>query len=123
MAGELSPEIMTAIGETLPFKVFFSDSSDIVRYYNKADDKAYKASEVIGGMVQNCHPKEIRSKVDRVLDDLKSGREKVVELWISREGHKWHIGYFAVRNEEGKYLGCLEVMQDVASAEHWSVPH
>ncbi|MCD6568005.1 MAG: PAS domain-containing protein [Dehalococcoidia bacterium] len=123
MPGEFSPEIMAAIGEALPFKVFFSDDSDIVRYYNKVDEENYRASDVIGGLVQNCHHQETMSKVDRVLDDLKSGREKVVEFWMNREGHKWHTGYFAVRDKDGKYLGCLEVMQDVTSAEHWKTPH
>ncbi|MCF7891031.1 hypothetical protein K9M78_07420 [Candidatus Bipolaricaulota bacterium] len=36
-----------------------------------------------------------------------------MEFWISLGPKFVHIGYFPVRNEEGEYLGTLEVTQDI----------
>jgi len=37
----------------------------------------------------------------------------VAEFWIELRGRFIHIRYFAVRDGEGRYLGTLEVTQDV----------
>jgi DUF438 domain-containing protein len=52
--------------------------------------------------------------VDRILDDFRSGRQSVAEFWIQFIGKMVHIRYFAVRDEEGAYLGTLEVTQNVS---------
>jgi len=33
------------------------------------------------------------------------------------KGRKIYIRYFAVRDKEGKYLGCLEVTQDITDIQ------
>jgi hypothetical protein len=38
----------------------------------------------------------------------------VAEFWIEMGERFVHIRYFAVRDDAGKYRGCLEVTQDVA---------
>jgi DUF438 domain-containing protein len=52
--------------------------------------------------------------VDRILDDFRSGRENVAEFWIDFHGKFVHIRYFAVRDRDGKYLGTVELTQDIA---------
>jgi hypothetical protein len=37
----------------------------------------------------------------------------VAEFWIDLGGKKVHIRYFPVRDPNGRYLGCLEVVQDI----------
>ena len=37
----------------------------------------------------------------------------MAEFWIQFVGRSVHIRYFAVRAEDGRYLGTLEVTQDV----------
>ena len=44
---------------------------------------------------------------------LRENRQNVAEFWIQFMGRFVHIRYFAVRSEEGRYLGTLEVTQDV----------
>jgi hypothetical protein len=51
--------------------------------------------------------------VDRILDSFKSGRKDVAEFWINMKGKMIHIRYLAVRDKDGKYLGTMEVTQDV----------
>ena len=51
--------------------------------------------------------------VEQIVSDFRSGRQNVAEFWIELHGKFVHIRYFAVRNEAGKYLGTLEVTQDL----------
>ena len=64
-------------------------------------------------MVQNCHPPRSVDVVERILGDFREGRQTVAEFWIQFTGRFVHIRYFAVRGEAGRYLGTLEVTQDV----------
>lgn len=41
------------------------------------------------------------------------GRRDVAEFWIQLKGRLIYIRYFAVRDKNGGYLGCLEVTQDI----------
>jgi DUF438 domain-containing protein len=41
----------------------------------------------------------------------------VAEFWIDMAGKKTHIRYFPVISPEGRYLGCLEVVQDITGIQ------
>ena len=73
-----------------------------------------KSLELLGRRVEDCHPPKSVHIVERVVDDLQSGRRDVAEFWIQMGERFVHIRYFAVRDEEGEYLGTLEVTQDIA---------
>jgi DUF438 domain-containing protein len=68
---------------------------------------------VIGRSVQKCHPPKSVAIVNRIMDEFKAGTKDVAEFWIQMDGKFIHIRYFAVRDENGKYRGTMEVAQDV----------
>lgn len=68
---------------------------------------------VIGRKVQQCHPQKSVHIVNRVLESFKSGKKDVAEFWVQKGNRLVYIRYFAVRNKEGKYLGTVEVTQDI----------
>ena len=118
MLEAFSTETLEAIFDALPVEVSFVDETDTVRYYSKGDRRIFKRTPaVIGGKVQDCHPKESVHKVNQVISDLKSGKRDVAESWIDLHGRKIYIGYLAVRNKAGKYLGTLEVAQDITDIQ------
>jgi hypothetical protein len=49
-----------------------------------------------------------------IMDDFRSGKRDVAEFWIQMEGQFIHIRYFALRDAQGAYKGCIEVSQNVA---------
>ena len=51
--------------------------------------------------------------IAKQLADFKAGRQDVAEFWIELHGRFVHIRYFAVRDEARRYLGTLEVTQDL----------
>mgnify|MGYP003734356233 CR=1 FL=1 len=49
----------------------------------------------------------------QVVQDFKEGKKDVEEFWINMGGKMIHIRYFAVRDENGEFIGTLEVTQDI----------
>ena len=104
--------------DTLPVDITFVDDTDTVRYYSRGDERIFKRSpSVIGKKVQNCHPKQSLDKVKQVVSDLKTGRRDMAEFWIELKGRKIYIRYFPVKDKDGKYLGILEVSQDITDLQ------
>jgi len=118
MLETLSTETLEAIFDTLPVEVSFVDDTDTVRYYSKGDKRIFRrTSAVIGKKVQNCHPQKSLHKVEQVVSELKSGKRDVAEFWIDLKGRKIYIRYFPVKDKAGKYIGILEVTQDITDLQ------
>jgi len=113
-AGALSKEEVEAILETLPVDITFVDGEDTVRYFNKAEKRIFvRPKSIIGRKVQQCHPQKSVHIVNKILDGFKTGKRDVAEFWIQNKDRLIHIRYFAVRDNDGKYLGTMEVTQDI----------
>ena len=114
--GTLSLEQLVAIFSTLPVDLTFVDADDRVAFFSEGPKRVFARSRaIIGRLVQNCHPPRSVDVVDRILADFREGRQNVAEFWIPFTGRFVHIRYFAVRSEDGRYLGTLEVTQDVGA--------
>lgn len=112
--GSLTPEQVWGLFSKLPVDITFVDAADRVRFFSHGGDRIFSRSKaVLGRKVQHCHPPKSVDMVKRILDDFRSGRQDVAEFWIEMGGKFIHIRYFAVRSEEGSYLGTLEVTQDL----------
>jgi DUF438 domain-containing protein len=109
-------EVLAAILNTLPVELSFVDHEDRVRYFShERGEKIFPRSRgAIGTNVRNCHPEKSVHLVERILADFKAGRRDVAEFWIDMGPRKVHIRYWPVRDAAGRYLGCLETVQDVA---------
>ena len=114
--GTLSLEQLTAVFSTLPVDLTFVDADDRVAFFSEGPKRVFARSRaILGRLVQNCHPPRSVDVVDRILSDFREGRQSVAEFWIPFTGRFVHIRYFAVRDEGGRYLGTLEVTQDVGA--------
>jgi PAS domain S-box-containing protein len=115
LARNLSVDVLGAILDTIPVEVTFIDNEDVLKYFNKENEKKFFARPraAIGRKVQKCHPQKSLAKVTQVLEDLRSGKKDVAEFWTDAKGRKLHIRYFAVRDASGYYLGTMEVVQDI----------
>ena len=115
--GALTPEQVNLLLKNLPLDVTFVDETDTVRYFSAGAERIFPRSPgIIGRKVQNCHPPDSVYVVNRILEAFRKGERRVAEFWIQSRGRFIHIRYFALRDEAGRYRGCLEISQDVSSA-------
>ena len=113
--GNVTVQQLTLVLSTLPLDLTFVDADDRVAFFTEGPDRIFARSKaIIGRKVQHCHPPSSVDVVDRILDDFRAGRQNVAEFWIDLRGKFAHIRYFAVRDKEGKYLGTVELTQDIA---------
>ena len=111
--GALTIEQIKLIFKFLPVDITFVDENDLVRFYNDTKHRIFpRSSNIIGRVVQNCHPKKSLPLVQEIIDSFKAGRQDYTEMWINKPDLFIHIEYIAVRNEEGQFKGILEMVQD-----------
>jgi DUF438 domain-containing protein len=114
--GQLSLEQVDMLLRHLPVDLSFVDVDGFVRYYSETEERLFpRTPGAIGRHVSNCHPPKSVHMVEEILKSFAAGEREVAEFWIEMGGTFIHIRYFAVRNPEKEYLGCLEVSQDVTA--------
>lgn len=98
----------------LPVDLTFIDQDDVVRYFSHGKERIFaRTKAVIGRTVQNCHPPRSVHVVEELLADFKSGKKDTEDFWI-KFGNKYvYIRYFAIRDEDGEYMGTLEFTQNI----------
>jgi DUF438 domain-containing protein len=118
----LDRDVLAAILNTLPVELSFVDEEDRVQYFShERGEKIFPRSRgAIGTNVRGCHPQKSVHLVEKILADFKAGRREVAEFWIDMGPRKVHIRYWPVRDAAGRYLGCLETVQDVAPIQKLS---
>jgi hypothetical protein len=113
-SGTLTFDQLRGLFAALPVDVTFVDADDRVRFFSEGAERIFPRSRaIIGRKVQHCHPPKSVDTVERIVADFREGRQDVAEFWIQLHGRFVHIRYFAVRDEERRYLGTLEVSQDL----------
>ena len=100
----------------------FVDANDINAFFNdNGREKLFKRPmTAIGRDVYSCHPPKIEAMVREIIAMFKSGAKDQLGIWMNKEGHDCYVLYMAVRDEDGKYLGTMELVQEMDFAkEHF----
>ena len=118
MIESLNVETVEALLNALPVEVSFIDENDQVRYFNKNGNRIFPRSKgILGLKVEKCHPAKSLQKVLQILEAFKSGKRDTAAFWINLKGRLVYIRYFCVRDKQNKYLGTLEVTQDITDVQ------
>jgi DUF438 domain-containing protein len=116
--GNLTKQQLDALLNTLPVEITFIDENDTVCFFNKPEKVIFvRFKGVIGRKVQNCHPAASLGTVNKILESFKTGKKNIAEFWIDMSDRKIYIRFFAVRDNAGKYLGTMEIVQDVTGIQ------
>ncbi len=113
-SGKFTSEELLAILNTLPVDLTFVDRNDKVKYFSQGRERIFDRNRaILGRDVRMCHPPSSVHIVDQIVADFKGGRADSAPFWIQMGGKFIHIEYFALRNEQGDYLGTLEMSQEL----------
>ncbi|WP_286147793.1 DUF438 domain-containing protein [Paenibacillus sp. FSL R5-0490] len=113
--GILSLKQMELLFNHLPVDITFIDHDDVVRYFSHGKERIFaRTKAVIGRTVQNCHPPRSVHVVEELLKDFKEGRKDSEDFWIKFRDKYVYIRYFAVRDDNGHYMGTLEFTQNIS---------
>ena len=115
--GHLTLGQLTAMLNTLPLEITFVDADNFNRYFNEGSKIFKRPLMAIDREVFSCHPPKIEPMVRSIIEDLRSGKRSQVPMWVEKCGHPMFVNYMAVRDDEGNYVGTVEVVQDMEFAK------
>ncbi|QNO15990.1 PAS domain-containing protein [Alkalicella caledoniensis] len=112
--GKLTLEQINLIFKHLQVDLSYVDENEIVKFYSDTKHRVFPRSPgVIDREVQNCHPRESVGTVEEIIRAFKSEEQDQAEFWLEMGDKFIYIIYNAVRDDEGRFRGVLEMMQDV----------
>ncbi|NMB25672.1 MAG: DUF438 domain-containing protein [Firmicutes bacterium] len=112
--GVLKLEEIELILNHLPIDITFVDKDNVVRYFSQGAERIFaRTKAIIGRKVENCHPPESVHVVTEIIEDFRMGKRDTADFWINLKGQLVYIRYFAVRDDEGQYVGVVEVTQNI----------
>lgn len=112
--GTLSMKEIDTLFSYLPLDITFVDHNDKVKYFNDRPERHFPRNpSIIGRLVKYCHPPKSVEVVEKIVDSFRKGEKDFAEFWIEFRGVFLYITYYAVRDKSNKYMGVLEVSQDV----------
>lgn len=124
MIGKLPKNVLEAFLETIPLEFSLLDANDKVLAWNKHETRIFKRpAAALGRDVANCHPKKSLAKVEQIIKEMKEGKREKARFWINlpigpnHESQKILIEYYALRDSEGNYLGCLEASRNITDIQ------
>ncbi len=114
-SGSFYPKELEAMLNTLPTDLTYADKDDIVRYYSEGKHQVFtRTRTILGRDLYLCHPPQLIPVIKELIADFKSGKkdEMIVPM---RKGNRLElIRYYAVRGEDGEYLGVVEVTEEIS---------
>lgn len=120
--GSLNLKQLSAILDILPFALTFVDADDKVAYFGGGAQIFPHSKNAIGNSVFSCHTPGSKPVIEKIFKEFHDGKKKEISYWFTprKMGRKLYLRYYAVHGEDGKYLGCLEVAQDITEIEKLS---
>ncbi len=112
--GVLEIEELVNLMNALPVDITFVDKDNRVKYFSQGKERVFpRTVSVIGRNVSNCHPPASVHIVEKIVEDLRTGRKDKEDFWLHLGDKFILISYYAVRSENGEFLGVLEVTQNI----------
>jgi len=113
-SGSFTKAELQAILNTLPVDMTFVDKNEKVKYFSQGKERIFHRSRaILNRDVKLCHPPSSVHVVEQILEDFRTGKQDHAPFWIQMKGKFIFIEYYALRDENGEYLGTLEVSQDL----------
>ncbi len=118
--GALNLEQLNAILDLLPFALTFIDENDKVAYFGGGAAIYPHSKNAIGNSVFSCHTAKSRPLIEKIFKAFHEGKRDEIEYWFTpkKMGRTLYLRYYAVHDENGKYLGCLEVAEDITKIQN-----
>lgn len=117
--GHLTIEQLTCMLNTIPIEITFVDDNNINRFFNEGPKVFKRPGMAIDREVFTCHPPKVETMVRAIIEDFRAGKRDSVPVWMDKGGRTMLVNYMAVRDRDGKYIGTVELVQDMEFAKEY----
>ena len=117
--GHLTVGQLEAMLNTIPLEISFVDADNINRYFNEGPKVFKRPGMAIDREVFTCHPPKIEKQVRRIIGEFRDGTLDKVPVWMEKNGRTMLVTYMAVRDRHNRYIGTMEIVQDMEFAKEY----
>lgn len=117
--GHLEVEELEAMLNTIPMEITFVDVENKNRFFNEGHKVFKRPAMALGREVFSCHPPKVEQQVRRIIEEFRTGTLDEVPVWMNKNGRIMLVKYMAVRDRNGRYIGTLELVQDMEFAREY----
>ncbi len=115
-SGNFTLEELTCMLNAMPSDITFVGRDDKVRYFSEGKERVFpRTRSIIGRDVAHCHPPKSLHVVEKLVAEFKAGTKDEESFWLQRGNQFVLIRYYAVRSEQGEYLGVMEVTEEISA--------
>lgn len=112
--GHLSLAELNAIFRSIPQEFDVLDRRDVIVWSSMNKHRLFPRTEKdVGKNVLQVHPGHSQGRVKAVLKQMHEGKRDALSLLISKNEQPVSISFYSLHDEDGHYLGCVEVTQPV----------
>jgi DUF438 domain-containing protein len=113
--GFLNRNEVEAIFKHLPIEITYADFSDRVKFFSESVFRRgfARTKTIIGRKIEYCHPPRLEGFIKSNINEIKSGRSNYKEYWTKLGDRIIRVLIVAVKDENGRYLGTLEIAEDL----------
>ena len=106
---------IAAMLDTLPVDLTFMDDKDRIVWFS-GHRIFNRPPEIVGRDVRECHQPSSYPAIDRMIADFRSGASDLEEHFSEKsDGRRIRVRYMAVRDASKRYLGLVEMAEDITS--------
>lgn len=109
--GSMTLKQLRAMLNVIPMELSLIDENEINCYFNEGEKVFTRPTMAIGRKVYSCHPKRVEPMVRMLIHDFKKGKKDSMHILSEKSGKSVLINYYALRDDNGTYLGTLEAVQ------------
>ena len=115
--GFLRREEIIGIFKHLPLEITYADNNDRVRFFtmSKLAMGFPRSKTIIGRKIGYCHPPRLEKYVMKNVELLKKQGLTYREFWTRMGGRIIRVLIVGVRNDKGRYMGTLEIVEDMTN--------
>lgn len=118
--GSFNLDQLKATLNALELDITILDENDKVLYFNEMKPRYFtRTKTVIGRDVYLCHPPKSIPIVKNILDLLKSRKKTEASFYFPKGDFRLLIRYIGLYDDNQKYIGCLESVQDIKPLEKY----
>ncbi len=107
---KVTKKMLEVMMDTLPLQITVIDDKNKIVGWNIPKGGVFQRKKsILGKDILKCHPPWAQPLMEKVLNDLKSGKIDKKEFWVNVGKSKvWNV-YYALRDSGGKYMGVMEI--------------
>lgn len=114
--GSISLKQLRSMLNVMPLEITVIDENNHSCFFDEKENKLFKRPwNALGTEVYSCHPKKAEPMVRQLISEFESGNRDSMHVLTTKAGQKVLINYYALHDENGKYIGTMEAILELDS--------